>query len=127
MDTRNETQQPVAKHTIAADQAKAKAVAAKAVAKNTPMLKDVKTAAKPVEKKPKPLTFADRMDELIHTGGTWEQLIAGATEAAKAVSVSTKVTRGHFNAHIAYRMKRNEKYMAGLKVTEKGIEKTAKK
>jgi hypothetical protein len=77
---------------------------------------------KPSQKNNK-LTMAGKLDEIIHKGGTWEELIAKAETESKKMHFRMKYSKGVLNAHIRYRTitQKNPNYLKDHMVTDKGI------
>jgi hypothetical protein len=68
-------------------------------------------------------TMASKLDDIIHTGGTWEELIAKAETESKKMHFRMKYSKGVLNAHIRFRTmtQKNPNYLKGHMVTDKGI------
>ena len=103
-------------------------VTGKPLSSNVPKSKgkDVKPAEKPKrESKPR---LSVKIDELIHKGGKWEDLLAEANRFCKDNGLRTVVTVGSFKTQVHWRtvVQKQADYMKGLKFTDKGIEKTSK-
>ena len=113
--------------------AKAKIQAQTDMKSNVKTLKPATTAPaeKPAKtpKAPKPITFTAILDEIITKGGTWEELIAKGTEAAKALMLTNGGVNVEFNGKaklmslIKYRMdiQGRKDYLGTLTVTDKGV------
>jgi len=77
-------------------------------------------------KKPVPILgrpFTEFADDLIIKGGTWEDLVAMASQEAQRRKLKTPVTRGYFLEIIRYRRKVQHRtdYARGIQITEQGI------
>ena len=87
-----------------------------------------KTAEKPTKQpKEKRVTIASKLDEVISKGGQWDKLVEAAQAEAKKLGSNMKFNAGLIRAHIAYREKKNPKYLGNLKVTDKGVLASVKK
>jgi hypothetical protein len=67
--------------------------------------------------------FTEFADDLIIKGGTWEDLIAVASQEARRRKLKTPVTRGYFLEIIRYRRKVQHRtdYARGIQITDQGI------
>lgn len=69
------------------------------------------------------LTMASKLDDIIHAGGSWEELISKAETESKKMNFRMKYSKGVLNAHIRYRTitQKNPNYLKDYLITEKGI------
>lgn len=69
------------------------------------------------------LTMAGKLDNILHAGGTWQELIAKAENESKKMDGHIKYSKGVLNAHIRYRTvtQNNPNYLKDHMITEKGI------
>ncbi|MCJ7450072.1 MAG: endonuclease NucS [Bacteroidales bacterium] len=68
-------------------------------------------------------TMAGKLDDILHAGGTWDELIAKAETESKKMHFRMKYSKGVLNAHIRYRTitQKNPNYLKDNIITEKGI------
>jgi hypothetical protein len=69
------------------------------------------------------ITMAGRLDEILHAGGTWDELIAKAEIESKKLDGHIKYSKGVLDAHIRYRTitQKNSEYLRNLIITSTGI------
>ncbi|MDD4363273.1 MAG: endonuclease NucS [Atribacterota bacterium] len=68
-------------------------------------------------------TMAGKLDEILHQGGTWEELIKKAKIESDKRKGKIKYTKGVLNAHIKYRTitQKNSDYLKGYMINSTGI------
>lgn len=69
------------------------------------------------------ITMAGKLDEILHAGGTWDELIAKAEIESKKLDGHIKYSKGVLDAHIRYRTitQKNSEYLRTLIITSTGI------
>lgn len=69
------------------------------------------------------ITMAGKLDEILHAGGTWDELIAKAEIESKKLDGHIKYSKGVLDAHIRYRTitQKNPEYLRTLIITSTGI------
>lgn len=68
-------------------------------------------------------TMAGKLDEILHSGGSWSEMIQKAENESKKRNGKLKYSRGVLNAHIKYRKvtQKNSEYLKGKIITSNGI------
>jgi hypothetical protein len=68
-------------------------------------------------------SMASKLDEIIHDGGTWDELIEKAEIESRKRDSHIKYTKGVINAHIRYRtvVQNNPTYLSNYVISEIGI------
>jgi hypothetical protein len=96
--------------------------------KNDPQLLKVITEEQHYENnKPDPqsnnLTMAGKLDDILHMGGTWEDLISKVQIESNKMHFRMKYSKGVLNAHIRYRTvtQHNHNYLKDHIITQHGI------
>ena len=69
------------------------------------------------------ITMAGKLDDIIHSGGIWEELVAKAETESKKMHFRMKYSKGVLKAHIRYRTitQKNSEYLRNLIITPTGI------
>mgnify|MGYP001370442623 CR=1 FL=1 len=69
------------------------------------------------------ITMAGKLDDIIHSGGIWEELVAKAETESKKMHFRMKYSKGVLKAHIRYRTitQNNSEYLRNLIITPTGI------
>jgi hypothetical protein len=69
------------------------------------------------------ITMASKLDEILHAGGYWDELIAKAEIESKKLDGHIKYSKGVLDAHIRYRTitQKNSEYLRNYIITQTGI------
>jgi hypothetical protein len=74
--------------------------------------------------KSKKITLASKLDRIVTTGGSWDEMCKKANTAAKLLKCTTKFNIGVLRAHVNYRIVTQNKvtFLGDKKIVTDGIQ-----